>query len=163
VRFKLDENLPVSSAAIVASAGHDVDTVTEEGLIGAPDRDVVAAATAAGRVLISLDRGLGDIRAYDEQHQDGHGTHPVPGGLPSRTAGHDPYRHLQDLVTARRERPAVGVPERRHHQLQRYPRHGLRPVAGGKALGGAGDHRADDLSASSNGCRNFSVLVKGTS
>ena len=76
MKFKLDENLPVSSAAILASTGHDVDSVTEEGLIGAPDRDVVAAATAAGRVLISLDRGLGDIRAYDEQHQDGHGTHP---------------------------------------------------------------------------------------
>jgi hypothetical protein len=42
----------------------NVDTVTEEGLIGAPDHDVVAAATAAGWILISLDRGLGDIRAY---------------------------------------------------------------------------------------------------
>ena len=29
-----------------------------------PDPDVVAAATAAGRILISLDRGLGDIRSY---------------------------------------------------------------------------------------------------
>jgi predicted nuclease of predicted toxin-antitoxin system len=64
VKFKLDENLPVSSAAILTSSGHDVDTVTEEALGGAPDRDVVAAATAAGRILVSLDRGLGDIRAY---------------------------------------------------------------------------------------------------
>jgi predicted nuclease of predicted toxin-antitoxin system len=64
VKSKLDENLPVSSAAILTSGGHDVDTVADEGLIGAPDRDVVAAATAAGRILISLDRGLGDIRAY---------------------------------------------------------------------------------------------------
>ncbi len=64
MKFKLDENLPVSSAATLTSAGHDVDTVTDEDLIGAPDRDVVAAATAAGRILVSLDRGLGDIRAY---------------------------------------------------------------------------------------------------
>jgi Domain of unknown function (DUF5615) len=35
-----------------------------EGLGGAPDRDVVAAATAAERIPVSLDRGLGDIRAY---------------------------------------------------------------------------------------------------
>ena len=42
----------------------NVGTATDEGLIGAPDHDVVAAATAAGRILISLDRGLGDIRAY---------------------------------------------------------------------------------------------------
>ena len=64
MKFKPDENLPVSATAILAGAGHDVDTVTHEGLIGAPDRDVVAAATAAGPILISLDRGLGDIRAY---------------------------------------------------------------------------------------------------
>ena len=64
MKFKLDENLPVSSAAILASAGHDVDTVGEEGLSGAADPDVVAAATAAGRVPISLDVGLADIRGY---------------------------------------------------------------------------------------------------
>jgi predicted nuclease of predicted toxin-antitoxin system len=64
VKFKLDENLAASSAAILVGAEHDVDTVTEEGLTGAPDQHVVAAATAAGRILISLDRGLGDIRSY---------------------------------------------------------------------------------------------------
>ena len=42
----------------------NVDIVTDEGLTGAPDHDVVAAATVAGLILISLDRGLGDIRAY---------------------------------------------------------------------------------------------------
>jgi predicted nuclease of predicted toxin-antitoxin system len=64
VKFKLDENLPASSAAILETAGHDVDTVIGEGLTGALDPEVVAAATAAGRILISLDRGLGDIRRY---------------------------------------------------------------------------------------------------
>jgi predicted nuclease of predicted toxin-antitoxin system len=64
VKFKLDENLPASAAAILASAGHDVDTVPAEGLTGAPDPDVVSAATRAGRILVSLDVGLGDIRAY---------------------------------------------------------------------------------------------------
>lgn len=64
MKFKLDENLPVSSTAILAGAGHDVDTAGQEGLSGAPDPDVVAAATAAGRVLVSLDVGLADIRAY---------------------------------------------------------------------------------------------------
>jgi predicted nuclease of predicted toxin-antitoxin system len=64
VKFKLDENLPISAMAILANAGHDVDTVPAEGLTGAPDQDVVAVATAAGRILISLDVGLGDIRAY---------------------------------------------------------------------------------------------------
>jgi predicted nuclease of predicted toxin-antitoxin system len=48
VKFKLDENLPVSSARLLAKSGHDVDTV----------------AAAEARALITLDRGLGDLRAY---------------------------------------------------------------------------------------------------
>jgi predicted nuclease of predicted toxin-antitoxin system len=64
VKFKLDENLPASAAGSLTKSGHDVDTVAAEGLTGAPDPDVVAAAAAAGRVLITLDRGLGDLRAY---------------------------------------------------------------------------------------------------
>jgi predicted nuclease of predicted toxin-antitoxin system len=64
VKFKLDENLPASAVAILETAGHDVDTVIAEGLTGAPDLDVVAAAASAGWILISLDRGLGDIRRY---------------------------------------------------------------------------------------------------
>jgi len=64
VKFKLDENLPVSAAVVLAAAGHDADTVLGEQLTGRADQDVVAASTAAQRVLISLDVGLGDIRAY---------------------------------------------------------------------------------------------------
>jgi hypothetical protein len=64
VKFKLDENLPLSSARSLAKSGHDVDTVAAEGLTGAADPDVVAAATEEERVLITLDRGMGDIRAY---------------------------------------------------------------------------------------------------
>jgi len=45
MRFKLDENLPLSSAAILAIAAHDVGTVGQEGLSGASDPDVAAAAT----------------------------------------------------------------------------------------------------------------------
>ncbi len=48
MKFKLDENLPVSAAAVLAAAGHDVDTVPGEHLAGRSDQDV----------------GLGDIRAY---------------------------------------------------------------------------------------------------
>jgi len=64
VKFKLDEKLPVSSARSLAKSGHDVDTVAAEGLTGAADPDVVAAAAAEERMLITLDRGMGDIRAY---------------------------------------------------------------------------------------------------
>ncbi|HEY1344811.1 MAG TPA: DUF5615 family PIN-like protein [Streptosporangiaceae bacterium] len=64
MKFKLDENLPVSFARALTVCGHDVDTVTAEGLTGAGDPDVVAAAAADTRVLITLGRGMGDIRSY---------------------------------------------------------------------------------------------------
>jgi hypothetical protein len=34
VKFKLGENLPVSSASLLTRAGHDVDTVAAEGQRG---------------------------------------------------------------------------------------------------------------------------------
>ena len=40
--------------------GHDVDTVAAEGIVGADDDRVLHAAAATGRVVVSLDRGLGD-------------------------------------------------------------------------------------------------------
>src|SRR6266702_3608343 len=72
VRFKLDENLPASSAGVLVSAGHDADPVSGEGLAGALDPDVVPAATAAGRILLTLDLGMGDFRAYPPGSHAGH-------------------------------------------------------------------------------------------
>lgn len=64
MKIKLDENLPRAAGQVLRNAGHDVDTVADEELSGAPDTQVVAASAKAGRLLISLDRGLGDVRAY---------------------------------------------------------------------------------------------------
>jgi predicted nuclease of predicted toxin-antitoxin system len=64
VRIELDENLPDSVIDGLAGVGHDVDTVRDEGLRGAKDPAVLAGATAHDRLLVTLDRGLGDIRAY---------------------------------------------------------------------------------------------------
>ncbi|WP_448639747.1 DUF5615 family PIN-like protein [Geodermatophilus sp. URMC 63] len=64
MKVKLDENMPRSASQVLIAAGHDVDTVVEENLAGATDPQVVAAAATAGRLLITLDRGLGDVRTY---------------------------------------------------------------------------------------------------
>jgi predicted nuclease of predicted toxin-antitoxin system len=64
VRVKLDENLPGSVIDVLAGAGHDVDTVRDEGLRGAKYPAVLAGATDHDRLLVTLDRGLGDIRPY---------------------------------------------------------------------------------------------------
>jgi predicted nuclease of predicted toxin-antitoxin system len=64
VRIKLDENLHLDLAAVFATAGHDVDTVADEGLLGAEDASVLAAGSGEERLIVTLDRGFGDIRAY---------------------------------------------------------------------------------------------------
>lgn len=62
MRLKLDENLPHELAAALRSEGHDVHTVADEQLAGESDPVIVAAATDEGRLLVTLDRGIGDLR-----------------------------------------------------------------------------------------------------
>ncbi|HVX20282.1 MAG TPA: DUF5615 family PIN-like protein [Acidimicrobiales bacterium] len=64
MRLKLDENLPADAVQVARSAGFDVDTVVDEGLVGAADSDVVRAATDEGRLIVTLDRGLSDVRLH---------------------------------------------------------------------------------------------------
>ncbi len=55
MKLKLDENLGIRHREQLQRAGHDVDTVHDEQLSGAPDPDVLEAAVAAGRALVTLD------------------------------------------------------------------------------------------------------------
>lgn len=50
--------------------GHDCSTVGDQDLGGTSDVRVAAAAAREGRMLVTLDRGFGDIRAYPP------GSHP---------------------------------------------------------------------------------------
>jgi predicted nuclease of predicted toxin-antitoxin system len=68
VRVKIDENLPESVARAVRAAGHDVDTVRDEGLTGVTDPEVMTAAVAARRMVFTLDRGFGDLARAVEAH-----------------------------------------------------------------------------------------------
>jgi predicted nuclease of predicted toxin-antitoxin system len=81
VKFKLDENVSAEAARALALRGYDVDTVASEGLAGKLDPDVVAAATRAGRVLVTQDLDFADIRQYRP------GTHPGLILLRLRTRG----------------------------------------------------------------------------
>lgn len=74
------------------SAGFEVDTVADEGLAGAVDVDVVRAARRAGRFLVTLDRGLADIRLHPP------GSHA--GILVLRVADQQPATVVDALVDA---------------------------------------------------------------
>lgn len=64
MKFKLDENLPTELVTDLYELGHDADTVMDEKLCGASDPAVLQAAKAAGRVLLTLDKGIADVRRY---------------------------------------------------------------------------------------------------
>ena len=58
MRVKVDENLPESAVRVVKAAGHDVDTVRDEGLTGADDPAVMAAAVEARRMVFTSAKRL---------------------------------------------------------------------------------------------------------
>ncbi|HYR63817.1 MAG TPA: DUF5615 family PIN-like protein [Actinomycetota bacterium] len=64
MKLKLDENMPTAALGLLTEWGQDVTTATEEGLGGRPDAAVAERATLEGRMLITLDRGFGNIRSY---------------------------------------------------------------------------------------------------
>lgn len=64
MRLKLGENVTVAAKDLLVALGHQVDTVADEDLTGLPDPDVLAAAIAEDRALVTCDLGFGDPRAY---------------------------------------------------------------------------------------------------
>ena len=65
--IKLDQNLSQYLRKDLTALGHDVDAVVEEGLSGATDADVLKKATAADRILFTLDRDFLDLKKYPPQ------------------------------------------------------------------------------------------------
>ncbi|MDI9432946.1 MAG: DUF5615 family PIN-like protein [Sedimentisphaerales bacterium] len=65
MRFKLDENLGRTAAEVLQSEGHDVHTVREQSLSGAPDQDVIRACQAEQRCLVTLDLDFGNPLVFD--------------------------------------------------------------------------------------------------
>lgn len=64
MKIKVDENLPYSVAELLRDRGFEADTVKEEGLGGTSDPQLLEVTTAEERMILTLDRGFGDIRAY---------------------------------------------------------------------------------------------------
>ena len=62
IRVKLDEHLPTELKRLFAEAGHDAETVLDDGLGGAQDEVVAAACASEERVLVTQDLDFADIR-----------------------------------------------------------------------------------------------------
>ena len=55
LQIKLDENLGLRGRQLLADAGHDVATVSEQGLTSAPDEELIAVCRRERRCLVTLD------------------------------------------------------------------------------------------------------------
>jgi predicted nuclease of predicted toxin-antitoxin system len=64
VRFKVDHNLPVEVVDELIAAGHDAVSVLAQGLAAAADSDIVEVCQREGRILMTADLDLSDIRQY---------------------------------------------------------------------------------------------------
>ncbi len=64
MKFKVDENLPVELLADLRAGGHEAQTVPDEGITGSPDSTVMKRVQVEGRVLLTMDKGIANARAY---------------------------------------------------------------------------------------------------
>jgi len=64
MKSKLDENLPLEIADPFRDAGHEIDSVQSEGLTGASDRKILAQIQAGDQILLTMDKGIADIRLF---------------------------------------------------------------------------------------------------
>lgn len=64
MKFKIDENLPVDIVELLRSAQHDAVTVSDQGLGGENDLNIVNECKSEKRILITLDMDFTDIRTY---------------------------------------------------------------------------------------------------
>ena len=64
MRFKVDENLPEELAELLRDAGWDCSSVVEQQLGGEDDSRIAGICSREGRILVTLDRGLSNIRTY---------------------------------------------------------------------------------------------------
>jgi predicted nuclease of predicted toxin-antitoxin system len=102
MRFKTDENLPEEFAQTLREEGWDALSVYEQNLGGNPDPRIAEVCIAEARVLITLDLGFANIKAYPP--------HDTPGTIVLRLKRQDKLAVLEvarRLASALRLRPIV--------------------------------------------------------
>ena len=104
MKFKIDENLPNEAAKLLQEEEHDTETVYDEALQGRSDSEVAQVLQQEGRILVTLDRGFGNLSEYPP--------HDFPGFLVLRPRWQD-KDHVLDLL--RRVIPVLSQERLQNH------------------------------------------------
>lgn len=64
MKFKLDENLGLLGKSLLEADNHDVMTIAEQRLAGAPDDRIYEVCRDEGRVLVTLDHDFGQTLRF---------------------------------------------------------------------------------------------------
>ena len=95
MNIKLDENLgSLRVATWLRLAGHDVATVREQGLISAPDEELIDICRREDRCLVTCDRGFGNRVRFNPCDYSG----IVVVRLPSRATFLDWRKAIDTLI-----------------------------------------------------------------
>jgi len=71
MRFKIDENLPLTTAQLLNENGHNALSVHDQKLKGISDADLIRIIQDEERVLITLDLDFSDIKTYPPEEFNG--------------------------------------------------------------------------------------------
>lgn len=71
MKFKLDENFGTRTQNIFKEAGHEVHTVRQESLQGAPDEQLYAVCRAEERCLVTLDLDFANVIRFPPDQMGG--------------------------------------------------------------------------------------------
>lgn len=64
MKIKLDENITVAAKEVFLSCGHETRSIHDEAMAGALDRALWRVCQHEERMLVTFDRGFGDVRFY---------------------------------------------------------------------------------------------------
>lgn len=71
VAFKVDEDLPAEVAELLRSAGHDAQTVIQQGLGGTADKQLWDVVQREHRCLITADKGFANAEMFPPKTHGG--------------------------------------------------------------------------------------------
>ena len=71
MQFKLDENIGTRTQQLFRDAGHEVQTVSGQGLRGSSDRLLYEVCCSENRCLVTLDLDFADVTRFAPENTNG--------------------------------------------------------------------------------------------